>query len=136
MREFVSPEKLAEIRQICQRDENCCLIDLEGSKLKNKYDYYEELGKQLQLNDSFNHNFNAYSDMMCDPYTYYNKEKIVFLIDEYEKFLSEDYSLDIIEEIFDEVMSPFFRESIESLVQYGIVRKFHIYCVDRKNHKA
>jgi len=117
MREFIMADAANHIKLECESDEDCCFVHLEGSKLKTKEQYFQKLSETLRLSDTFSNNFNAYADMMCDAFTYYNKEKIVFLIDHYDAFLSEDASKKIIETIFDEAIIPYFEGDI------------HVYCV-------
>jgi RNAse (barnase) inhibitor barstar len=129
MREFISESKRKEIIKATKQDATCCLVKLNGKKLRTKELYYDKLKEKLQLNESFSNNYNSYSDMMRDPFTYYNKDKIVFVIKHYEMFLSEDTSKAMIEKIFDDAIIPFFQGEIEEVVHQGSKKEIHVYCV-------
>lgn len=119
MREFIDKHKSKEIIKKYKKDEACCFIKLNGKKLKTKEEYYEKLSKKLQLNATFSNNYNAYSDMMRDEYTYYNKDTIIFVIKNYDHFLQDDHSKSIIEKIFDTDIIPEFEHK----------QTIHVYCV-------
>ncbi|MDA3846195.1 MAG: barstar family protein [Vallitaleaceae bacterium] len=129
MREIISKSESIAISKLYKKDKQCCLIELNGKKLKTRFLYFEKLKKKLQLNDSFSNNLNAYSDMMRDAYTYYNKEKIIFLIKHYRHFLEDDPGKDTIEKIFDDAIIPYFETEIEHMTQNGTARAIHVYCV-------
>lgn len=116
MIEFVDKTKIREIVKACLNHEDCCLVYLNGRWIKDKMDYYKTLKKQLQLNDSFSNNLNAYKDMMCDPYTYYNQSNIVFVIENAHNFLKKD---------------PIFRQKVEMVFLADIIPFF-----SRQGHKG
>lgn len=130
MREFINKAEGKIIKSLYKKDNSCCYLKLNGKKLKTKEAYYEKLSRKLQLNDTFSNNLNAYSDMMRDPYTYYNKDKIVVVIKNYTLFLCDDPDKSKIEKIFDQDIIPFFREEILNKVQKGKIKEYHIYCIE------
>lgn len=121
MREFINKEQYSELKKKYKNDSSCCYIKLNGKKLKTKEEYYEKLKDKLQLNNSFSNNINAYSDMMRDPYTYYNKETIVFVIKNYDKFLCKEPSIGSFNKIFDKDIIPVLRSENKNI---------HVYCVN------
>lgn len=130
MREFINKDDYKEIKEKYKDNNKCCYIKLNGKKLKTKEDYYEKLKKKLELNDSFSNNLNAYSDMMRDPYTYGNKQIIVFVIKKYKDFLSEETSKPVFEKIFDKDIIPFFRNEVKATVMKSEYVEIHVYCMD------
>lgn len=130
MREKITKAESKIILKKYKKDPSCCLVKLNGKKLPNKEVYYDKLKKKLQLNDSFANNYNAYSDMMRDGYTYYNRDTIIFVIKHYRQFLSEDKGKPIIERIFDEDIIPFFEGEEMGSIQGGSKKVIHVYCVD------
>jgi len=121
MREFINKDQYRELKKKYKDDKDCCYIKLNGKKLKTKEEYYEKLKEKLQLNDSFSNNINAYSDMMRDPYTYYNKDIILFVIKNYDKFLCEEASRSSYNQIFDKDIIPVLRSEDKYV---------HVYCVN------
>lgn len=130
MREMISKSVRKDLLKKYKKDPQCCLIKLNGKKLPTKEAYYKKLKDKLQLNDTFANNYNAYSDMMRDSYTYYNKATIVFMINHYDRFLEEDQGKAIIETIFDEDIIPFFENHYGSRQQGGTKKTIHVYCVE------
>lgn len=129
MREFINKEQYKKIKKKYKNSDNCCYVKLNGKKLKTLEDYYTRLSQKLQLNDSFSNNFNAYSDMMSDPFTYYNKNIIIFVIKNYDDFLSEEKSKKVIEQIFDQDIIPYFRKEISRTTMNTTNKEVHVYCL-------
>lgn len=109
MREFISKEDAENIIIRFKGDEECMLIIIEGRITTTINQYFYELRKVLRLSDTFSNNLNSYSDMLRDEYSYYNKENIVFVIKDYNCFLSDYSRKNTIEKIFDEDIIPYFK---------------------------
>lgn len=128
MRQIISKKQRKSLKQQFENDPNCCFIYIKGKQIKTKEDYYAVLREKLQLNESFSNNLNAYSDMLRDPFTYFNKEKIVFLIKRYDKFLRNDPIKLKIEMIFDKAIIPFWSGEIADTTVGACHHEFHLYC--------
>lgn len=128
MREIITKKQRKMLKHKFENDPTCCLIYLKGKQIKTKDDYYAILREKLQLNESFSNNLNAYSDMLRDPFTYFNKEKIVFLIKRYDKFLRNEPLKLKFEMIFDEAIIPFWKGQISDTTVGASHHKFHLYC--------
>lgn len=131
MREWIKGAEIEAVTSKYKNNPECCFVFLDGREITTRDEYYKALEKQLQLNETFSNNYSAYCDMMCDPYTYYNKQCIVFVIDFYEQFLRGDVSKEMIEEIFDESIMPFFDEDIKGVMDNETNHEIHVYCVIR-----
>jgi len=129
MKEIISKSESKSIIKRYKNDAQCCLIELNGKKLKTKALYFDTLKEKLQLNDSFSNNLDAYSDMMRDEFTYYNKKKIVFVIKHYQHFLEADNARETILKIFDNDIIPYFETKSSLSEEYHQARIIHIYCV-------
>lgn len=123
MREYISRSEARDMIKRYKSHDGCCLIKLNGKKIRTRDAYYDKLRKKLRLNATFSNNYNAYSDMMRDAYTYYDKQCIVFVIKHYEDFLSRDGSKEMIERIFDQDIIPYFQ----------VASEIHVYCVGGKD---
>lgn len=107
-------------------EEDCCYIYIQGSESETLEEYFMLLKNKLRLNDSFSNNLNSYCDMMCDSFTYYEKRKIIFAISEYNQFLSKYDRKEIIEEIFNDDIIPFFEEEISNTVVGGRTQEIQV----------
>lgn len=100
---------------------DCCYIKLNGKHLPNKTKYFKRLAKKLQLNDSFHRNLDAYVDMMCDHYTYYNRDNIVFVITHYEHFLEDEHQRALYLQLFADEIIPYFTGNGQATIAvYGV----------------
>lgn len=128
IRKQVSKDKISEIVNKYKDNTNVFMLILNGRLINDKNSYINILKKKLNISLPFWNNWDAYIEILEDSYTYYNKEEIVIIIEDYDCFSNKDLGLKRkIEEFFDIDILPFFEDEIEKCVVGGKKTKYNIY---------
>lgn len=116
-------------------DTSYCFLYIEGNKCQNRDDFYEFIKQKLNLpkhfiNDKkYINNIDALRDVMSDKITYFEKNKIILIIDSYKSFLkNDDYFKQYLEEIFKDALEWFIKDNI--IYGSGELICFVVYYLD------
>ena len=121
-----------EKRKILYARDDTKYIVMDGDGVNTYEEYFDRLWNCFnfgEIPDGWKKNFYTIDDFLTDDYEL-TADKYVFVIENYEKFLSQDFKKKIsTEKYFEKNLLPFWDSEVETCVVGGKRKDFDIYLV-------
>lgn len=125
----ISLLELKSIREKLIADDRVFFVELNGDAVKTISDYLAIISKSMYFPIP-SRAFDGYYDWMQDL-SWINKDRIVCVINQYSKFLSEDIEArDKIISGFKDVILPWWENDVMKHVVNGKTKAFQVYLVE------
>ncbi|WP_115751711.1 barstar family protein [Listeria kieliensis] len=123
----ISKSELLKIKE--ERKKSACFnVTIEGDDIKTKEEFFSIMADKFKLPDS--NGWDSFIDWMTDL-SWINEQCICFVIEDYSLFLKEDsQSKEMVTEIFEEDILPFWENEVTEVVVDGKPRQFDVYLID------
>ncbi|MDL2302657.1 barstar family protein [Lachnospiraceae bacterium OttesenSCG-928-D06] len=126
---YISSVDVTDIKKKAIDDNETFYVEIDGKKLLNLSDYLDE------ISDLFNFprlakNLDGYNDWMTD-FTWMSLKKIVFIINNYEDFMSKDLlAKNKIIANFSDLILPWWEKEVIDHMVGGEAKSFMVYLVN------
>ncbi|CRH23582.1 barstar family protein [Carnobacterium maltaromaticum] len=107
---------------------DCFIVNIQGDDIQTKNEFLISMTEHFMLPDSLG--WDSFTDWMTDL-SWINNKCFCIIINNYADFLKEDSeSKEIVLEIFEEDILPFWEKDVTKVVVNGQVCPFNVYLVD------
>jgi len=102
-------------------------VKIDGKKIKTKNDFFEIIEEKLQFPTKCTGKYSRFEDWITDLSWLPEEQGICIQINDYQDFLLDDFKAKTtIENIFQETVLPFWKESVCKYVKGGRPREFYV----------
>ena len=126
----VKNEKANEILLEKRKEENICIVVLDGNEIEEIYQFVELLSSKLKFPSGSPYNIDGFLDWIRDLSWIAAAEYIVIINNYNHSFKGDEIKKQYVLELFKEYILPWWEDEVEQCVVGGRATPFNVYLVE------